>query len=251
MRKPIIAGNWKLNKTISEARSFAAELSQNLSDVHDIEIMIAPIYTALHAVSEKLQDSPIQLVAQNCYPSETGAYTGEISPLMLKDAGCKGVIIGHSERRQLLGETDSLINQKIKMALTSGLKVLFCIGETLEEKDQGTTYDVLTAQIKGGLTDLTAAQMANVVIAYEPVWAIGTGKTASSDQAQDVHSFIRGLVLGLFDQQTADACRILYGGSVKPSNVDDLLAQEDIDGALVGGASLNPEDFCRIVRFNR
>jgi len=251
MRKPLIAGNWKLNKTIAEAETLATELVAALATVNDVEIIIAPVFTSLAQVAAKLTGSPIQLAGQNCYPQETGAFTGEVSPLMLRDAGCSAVIIGHSERRQLLGETDQLINLKVKKTLDAGMTAILCIGETLEEREDEATLDVLATQIKGGLAGLTAQQMLKVVIAYEPVWAIGTGKTASDEQAQEAHSFIRGLIVGLFNQETGNTCRILYGGSVKPDNVDGLMAQSDIDGALVGGASLKAADFCRIVKFNR
>ncbi|WP_020676289.1 triose-phosphate isomerase [Geopsychrobacter electrodiphilus] len=250
MRTPIIAGNWKLNKTIAEAESFASELVTALADVSDVEIIIAPVFTALSRVSARLTGSPLRLAGQNCYPQETGAFTGELSPLMLKDAGCSAVIIGHSERRQLLGESDQLINLKVKKTLATSMTAILCVGETLEERQADQALDVLARQIKGGLAGLSAQQMLDLVIAYEPVWAIGTGQTASDEQAQEAHSFIRGLVAGLFNQETAEACRILYGGSVKPDNVDGLMAQTDIDGALVGGASLKVADFCRIVRFN-
>jgi triosephosphate isomerase len=251
MRKPLIAGNWKLNKTLAEAEALAQALVKELADVTDTEIIIAPVFTALGRVAEIIADSPVSLAAQNCYPRETGAFTGEVSPLMLKDIGCRAVIIGHSERRQLLGETNQFINLKVKKALETGLQVILCVGETLEQRESGEMLEVLTAQVKGGLADLNPEQMTNLVIAYEPVWAIGTGRTASNEQAQEAHSFIRGLVQGLFDPDTSTACRILYGGSVKPDNVDGLMAQDDIDGALVGGASLNAEDFSRIVRFNK
>ncbi len=249
MRKPFIAGNWKLNKTISEARELAAQLVTGLADIDDREIVIAPIFTALSSVAKTIENSPIQLAGQNCYPEESGAFTGEISPLFLRDAGCQYVIIGHSERRQLLGETDQFIQQKIAKSLEAGLKPILCIGETLEEREKGQMFDVLTRQIKGGLDKLMADQMVSLVIAYEPVWAIGTGKTASTDQAQEAHAFIRQLLEELFDVDIAEATRILYGGSVKPGNVDDLMAEKDIDGALVGGASLKAEDFIRIVQF--
>ena len=251
MRKPIIAGNWKLNKTIREAEALAAALATELAEVTETEIIIAPVFTALNRVAVIIADSPLKLAAQNCYPQETGAFTGEVSPLMLKDAGCEAIIIGHSERRQLMGETDQLINLKVKTTLQAGLQAILCIGETLEERENEEMLEVLTAQIKGGLADLSPDQMQNLVIAYEPVWAIGTGKTASDEQAQEAHSFIRGLIQGLFNPEVAEACRILYGGSVKPDNVDGLMAQDDIDGALVGGASLKAEDFCRIVKFER
>lgn len=249
MRKPLIAGNWKLNKTITEAKELAGALATSLADVNDTDIIIAPIFTALDSVSSIVKDSPVQLAAQNCYPQETGAFTGELSPSMLKDAGCSAIIIGHSERRQLMGETNLQINLKVKKTLETGMLAILCVGETLEERESGEMLEVLTAQVTGGLEGLTAEQMKNVVIAYEPVWAIGTGKTASNEQAQEAHSFIRGMVQGLFDPETSAACRILYGGSVKPENVDGLMVQDDIDGALVGGASLKAEDFCRIVKF--
>lgn len=249
MRTPVIAGNWKLNKTRAEAVALAEELKSALADVQETEIIVAPVFTVLSAVADVLSGSRIQLAAQNCYPADTGAFTGEISPLMLKDAGCSAVILGHSERRQLLGETDEQINAKVKKALEDGLRVILCIGETLEEREKDETLDVLTTQVKGGLAGIAKEQMEEVILAYEPVWAIGTGKTASDEQAQEAHSFIRGLLQGLFDPETCAACRILYGGSVKPDNVDGLMAQDDIDGALVGGASLKAADFSRIVKF--
>lgn len=251
MRRPMIAGNWKLNKTVAEAKELSSALAKELADVEDVDIVIAPVFTALSSVSEEVKGSPVKLAAQNCYPEETGAFTGEVSPLMLKDVGCEYVIIGHSERRQLLEESDAFINQKIIKTLEAGLKPILCIGETLQERESGEMLDVLTAQIKGGLANLSATHMAELVIAYEPVWAIGTGQTASDEQAQEAHSFIRGLLQGMFTQEVAFATRILYGGSVKPSNVDGLMAQADIDGALVGGASLKAEDFIRLVRFEK
>ncbi len=251
MRRPLIAGNWKLNKTINEAEELTTALVAELADVTETDILIAPVFTALSRVAALVDNSPIQLAAQNCYPQETGAFTGELSPLMLKDAGCSAIIIGHSERRQLMGETNQLINLKVQTTLNAGMQVILCVGETLEERDNEEMLEVLSAQIKGGLADLSAEQMQNLVVAYEPVWAIGTGKTASDEQAQEAHSFIRGLIQGLFNPEVAEACRILYGGSVKPDNVDGLMAQTDIDGALVGGASLKADDFCRIVKFER
>ncbi|MCW8860508.1 MAG: triose-phosphate isomerase [Deltaproteobacteria bacterium] len=249
MRRPMIAGNWKLNKTIAEACDLSTTLAQQLADVTAVDIIIAPVFTALSSVAATIKNSPVKLAGQNCYPVETGAFTGEVSPLMLKDAGCDYVIIGHSERRQLLDETDGFINQKMLKALEAGLKPILCVGETLQEREGNQILEVLTAQIKDGLVNLSADQMAEVVIAYEPVWAIGTGKTASDEQAQEAHSFIRGMLQGLFNQQVATQTRILYGGSVKPANVDGLMAMDDIDGALVGGASLKAEDFMRLVRF--
>jgi triosephosphate isomerase len=251
MRKPIIAGNWKLYKTISEARDLVTKLKEGLADVSDREIIIAPVFTALAPLVAEVAGSNIQLAAQNCHPAESGAFTGEVSALLLKDAGCTSVIVGHSERRQLFGETDAFINAKIKAVLAAGMQAIFCIGETLEERESGEMFDVLTRQVREGLSGLDSNAMSNVVIAYEPVWAIGTGKVASAEQAQDAHVFIRGLLAGLFAGNVEAQTRILYGGSVKPDNVDGLMAQEDIDGALVGGASLKADDFIRIVRFMR
>ena len=251
MRKPIIAGNWKLYKTISEARDLVTKLKEGLTDVNDREIIIAPVFTALAPLATEVAGSNLQLAAQNCHPAENGAFTGEVSALLLKDAGCTSVIVGHSERRQLFGETDAFINAKIKAVIAAGMQAIFCVGETLEERESGEMFDVLTRQVRDGLSGLDNNAMSNVVIAYEPVWAIGTGKVASAEQAQDAHVFIRGLLAGLFTGKVEGETRILYGGSVKPDNVDGLMAQEDIDGALVGGASLKAEDFIRIVRFTR
>lgn len=249
MRKPMIAGNWKLHKTISEATSLVSELIPAVASNQNVEIVVAPVYTALAKVAETLAGSNIKLAAQNCYPEPQGAFTGEVSPLLLKDAGCEYVIIGHSERRQLFAETDESVNSKALALAESGLGTIFCIGETLEERESGKMFDVLRQQVTAGLKDLTARQMQTVVVAYEPVWAIGTGKVATDEQAQEVHAFIRGLLAELYDPQTAAATRILYGGSVKPGNVDGLMTQPDVDGALVGGASLNADDFARIANF--
>ena len=249
MRKPMIAGNWKLHKTITEATSLVSELIPAVASNQNVEIVVAPVYTALSKVAETLADSNIKLAAQNCYPEPQGAFTGEVSPLLLKDAGCEYVIIGHSERRQLFAETDKSVNSKALALAESGLGTIFCIGETLEERESGKMFDVLRQQVTAGLKDLTANQMQTVVVAYEPVWAIGTGKVATDEQAQEVHAFIRGLLAELYDAQTAAATRILYGGSVKPGNVDGLMTQPDVDGALVGGASLKADDFARIANF--
>ncbi len=249
MRRPFIAGNWKLHKTLAESRDLAQQLFVGTADVKDRDIVIAPVFTALAAVTQIVGDTHIGLAAQNCYPADQGAFTGEVSPALLKDAGCGYVIIGHSERRQLFAETDEFINQKVHKCLEIGLNPILCIGETLEERETDQMLEVLTRQVKGGLAGLIAEQMEQIVIAYEPVWAIGTGKTATDEQAQEAHSFIRGLVQGLFTPEVSAAVRILYGGSVKPGNVDGLMAQADIDGALVGGASLNAEDFLRIIKF--
>lgn len=249
MRRPMIAGNWKLNKTVAEAVELVEALQADLKDVADRDIVVAPVFTALAPVAARLTGGNLAVAAQNCYPEAQGAFTGEVSPALLKDVGCRYVILGHSERRQLFGESDEFINRKIQAVLAAGLDAIFCIGETLAEREEGRTFEVLERQVRGGLQGLGAAAMEQVVVAYEPVWAIGTGKTASDEQAQQAHRFIRGLLAELFDQTTADAVRILYGGSVKPDNVDGLLAQTDIDGALVGGASLKAANFIRIVRF--
>ncbi|MBE0501785.1 MAG: triose-phosphate isomerase [Desulfuromonadales bacterium] len=249
MRKPLIAGNWKLNKTVTEATELVSKLKNAVADIDTVEIMIAPPFTALSRIADLLQGCNITLGAQNCYPEACGAFTGEISAELLKDVGCQTVIIGHSERRQLFNEPDNFINRKMKATLKAGLTAILCIGETLQEREDELMFDVLTTQLQAGLTGLTAEQMQKVVIAYEPVWAIGTGKTASSDEAQEVHSFLRGILQGTVDQPTALATRIIYGGSVKPDNIDGLMAQNDIDGALVGGASLKAGEFERIIRF--
>ncbi|MDY0268057.1 triose-phosphate isomerase [Trichloromonas sp.] len=251
MRKPMIAGNWKLHKTIGEALDLATVIKKETDTIEDIDIVIAPVFTSLAKVAEQLVGSNIGLSGQNCYPAASGAFTGEVSPALLRDAGCRYCIVGHSERRQLFGESDSFINEKVQALLAAGLGVIFCIGETLEEREDERMYEVLAAQVRDGLRDITAEQMAQVVVAYEPVWAIGTGKTATDQQAEEAHAFVRGLLRGFYTEEVADATRILYGGSVKPDNVDGLMAQMDVDGALVGGASLKAEDFLRIIRFRR
>jgi triosephosphate isomerase len=251
MRRPLIAGNWKLNKTVAEALELTTALKADLADVQDADIVVGPVSTALSKVADTLAGSNIAVAAQNCYPEKSGAFTGEVSPALLKEAGCAYVIVGHSERRQLFGESDAFINQKVKAVLAEGLTAILCMGETLEEREGERTFDVIRHQATEGLSGLSPTDMKQVVIAYEPVWAIGTGKTASNDQAEEVHAFIRDLLKETFGETTAAATRILYGGSVKPENVDGLMAQPDIDGALVGGASLKAPDFIRIVRFQR
>ncbi|OHB28943.1 MAG: triose-phosphate isomerase [Desulfuromonadaceae bacterium GWC2_58_13] len=251
MRKPFIAGNWKLHKTIGEALDLAGALKQEVAGIDDIDIVIAPVYTSLAKVADVLVGSNISVAGQNCYPAASGAFTGEVSPTLLKDAGCRYCIVGHSERRQLFGETDAFINQKIKVLIEAGLRAIFCIGETLEERESDQMYEVLTTQVREGLKGISAEDMQHLVVAYEPVWAIGTGKTATDQEAEEAHAFIRGLLQGLYDEDLAEATRILYGGSVKPDNVDGLMAQQDIDGTLVGGASLKAADFARITRFKR
>jgi len=247
MRKPVIAGNWKLFKTGAEATELVKGLLPLVSGAKDVEIVVAPVFTVLDRVNGVTAGSNIKLSAQDCYWEAEGAFTGEVSPKMLLDAGCSHVIIGHSERRQYFGETDETVNRKIKAAIASGLVVLFCIGETLGERESGKTFDVLKRQITGGLAGIPESDLANVIVAYEPVWAIGTGKTASDDQAQEAHAFIRGEIRGLYGAAAAEKMRILYGGSVKPENIAGLISRPDIDGALVGGASLKADSFAALV----
>ncbi len=248
-RKPLIAGNWKMFKTCAEAVETARQLMDLVADISDTEVMIAPPFTALTPVAEILKESRILLGAQNLHWEKEGAFTGEISPLMLVSAGCQYVIIGHSERRQYFGETDHSVNKKINAANNNGLIPVFCIGESEKERESGQTFSVLDKQVKKGLEGLFADNLKTLVIAYEPVWAIGTGKTATSDQAQEVHQFLRSLVDELYGETLAKSIRILYGGSVKPGNISEFMARPDIDGALVGGASLDAETFSKIVQF--
>jgi triosephosphate isomerase len=246
MRTPLIAANWKMHKTVPEAVSFLRSFVPAVKDVSGVEIVIAPVFTALKPASELLAGSGVLLSAQNVFYETEGAYTGEISPSMLTDVGCTYVIVGHSERRQYFGETDETVNKRMGAALAAGLKVIFCIGETLEQREANETNDVLKTQLEGGLRNLS---LADIVVAYEPVWAIGTGVTATPEQAEDAHRFIRTHLGQLYGQDKAEAVRILYGGSVKPENVKTLMNCENIDGALVGGASLKPESFEKLVRF--
>lgn len=249
MRKPIAAGNWKMFKTAKEASKMISELKELVKGVSDREVVICPPFTALESAVNAAKGSNVKIGAQNLYWEEKGAFTGEIAPGMIKDLGCEYVIIGHSERRQYFGETDATVNKRTFSALKAGLKPIICVGETLQERESEKTFSVIDTQIKGGLKGLSEEQMKDCVIAYEPVWAIGTGKTASKEQAQEVHAFIRKLLSDLFGKDTADAARILYGGSVKPDNVKDLMSQPDIDGGLVGGASLEAEPFSKIVKY--
>jgi triosephosphate isomerase (TIM) len=248
MRTPIIAGNWKLNKTIAEAVKLVTELRERVADITDVDIIVAPTFTALSAVSRALEGSNIYLSAQDMFWEASGAFTGEISPPMLTDVGCDYVIIGHSERRAYFGETNESVNRKVKAALTHGLKPIVCVGEKLEEREAGQMKAVVEDHVINGLAGLSSAQLFSAVIAYEPVWAIGTGKTATPDQAQEVHAFIRSLLSAQYSANIAAQVRIQYGGSVKPENAAELLAQPDIDGALVGGASLEAESFAQIVK---
>jgi triosephosphate isomerase len=251
MRKPIIAGNWKMNKTVGEARELVTALKGKVADVTDVEIVVGPTFTVLMAVAEVIKGSNIKLAAQDMYWEESGAFTGEISPLMVKDVGCHYVIIGHSERRAYFSETNETVNKKVKAAHAHSLMPIVCVGEKLEERESGVTKDVVKDHVVNGLAGLTEKQMLKTVIAYEPVWAIGTGKTATPDQAQEVHKFIRELLADLYSSSVAEAVRIQYGGSVKPNNVAELMAKPDIDGGLIGGASLDADSFTQIVKFSK
>ena len=249
MRKPVIAGNWKLYKTSSEAADLVNSLSPLVKHNTTVEIIVAPVFTVLAKVASALSGTTIHLAGQNCFWEEEGAFTGEVSPKMLQDAGCSHVIIGHSERRQYFGESDETVNRKVRAAIASGLKVLLCIGETLEEREADKTFVVLKRQLLAGLAGINRDLVIQVIVAYEPVWAIGTGRTASDNQAQEAHNFIRNCLADLHDKEAAESIRILYGGSVKPENIRGLMSQPDIDGALVGGASLKADSFAAIANF--
>ena len=248
MRKIIVAGNWKMNKTTKEAAQFFTEFKPLVADVKNAEIVIGAPFTALETAVRETAGTNIKIAAENVNASDSGAYTGEISPVMLKDLGVEYVILGHSERREYYGECDKIVNEKVKAVLKHGLKPILCVGEKLEERENGTTEAVVKEQTVGGLKDVSAADMANVVIAYEPVWAIGTGKTATPEQAQEVHAFIRNLLKELYGTEVAENVTIQYGGSMNDANAAELIAQKDIDGGLVGGASLIPEKFTVIVK---
>ncbi len=249
MRIPLLAGNWKMHKTTDEAIALVRELLSSKGDTSDREIAVCPPFTVLAAVAQQLQGQSMELGAQDVYYELQGAYTGAISPLMLKDLGCTYVIVGHSERREYFGDTDELVNRKVKAVLANDMRPIMCVGESKPQRDAGQAESVVVAQVRAGLADVTAAQMQSLVIAYEPIWAIGTGDTATPDDAQAMHAKIRATLTELFGADTAESVRIQYGGSVKPNNVDELMAQPDIDGALVGGASLKASDFLRIVHF--
>ena len=251
MRIPFIAGNWKMFKTVHESVVFAKELRSVVKDVSDVEIVIAPPFTAVHAAAEAARNSTIGVAAQNLHWERDGAFTGEISGPMIKEAGAEYVIIGHSERRTLFGETDQTVNRKIGAAVAAGLVPIVCIGETLAEREAGEMLSVLDRQIKAGFDGITGEQVAALVIAYEPVWAIGTGRTATAAQAQEAHAHIRQRLRQWFGAPAADECHVIYGGSVKPDNTKDLIAQPDVDGALVGGASLDIKSFFEIVSRSR
>lgn len=251
MRQPFIAGNWKMYKTAGEAIAVATILATELAREKNKKIMIAPPFTALHAVRDVLESTPILLGAQNCAPEQEGAHTGEISPRMLMDAGVAVIILGHSERRHVYGETDALVNRKVRLALAEGFQIILCVGETLEERQTGVTEKVVETQTREGLAGVAEKELARVTIAYEPVWAIGTGKNATPQDADKVHLFIRGVLAKSYGEKASQDMTIQYGGSVKPDNIKDLMKMENIDGALVGGASLKPETFLPIVRYDR
>jgi triosephosphate isomerase len=250
MRKPIIAGNWKMYKTINEAIELVNGLKRQLFELDslDIDIVLCPPYTALSCVAEVIAESNLQLGAQDAYWQDEGAFTGEVSCKMLKDAGAAYVIIGHSERRQFFHETNDTVNKKVKAVLAAGLTPIMCVGEMLAEREKGLTFKVLEDHVRGGLKDISGQDAVKVVIAYEPVWAIGTGKTATPEQAQEAHKYIRDLLVHIYQGEVAAAMRIQYGGSVKPDNAGELMQQADVDGALVGGASLKIDSFSEIVK---
>ena len=248
-RRPVIAGNWKMYKTQQEARDFFVAFKPLAIAANDCEIVVAPPFTAIAACVEAARGSAIGIAGQDMYWANEGAFTGEISPRMLAEAGCRGVIIAHSERRQFFGETDESANRKVKAALAAGLTPILCVGETLAEREAGNTQRVLEKQFRGSLAALTGAEFSRIIMAYEPVWAIGTGRTATPEIAAEAHKFLRDLAAASFAVENAASLRILYGGSVKPENIKGLMAQTDIDGALVGGASLDARQFAAIVNY--
>jgi triosephosphate isomerase (TIM) len=250
MRKPVIAGNWKMYKTLGEAVDTALALKPLVANANHCDVVIAPVFTALKTVAARLEGSNIRVAGQNCaVQNEFGAHTGEVAPVMLKDVGCSHVIIGHSERRQFYGERDESVNRKTKAALAAGLTSIVCVGETLDEREAGKAENVVKRQLVSGLEGLTVADMERIIIAYEPVWAIGTGKTATPEQAQDMHASVRQTVAETHGGEIAALVRVLYGGSVKPDNIKTLMSQPDVDGALVGGASLDEVSFSQIVNY--
>lgn len=248
MRQPLIAGNWKMNKTVSQAEELAVNLKGGLGNKDGIEIVICPPFTSLEIVYRIIEGSNIGLGAQNLHWEEEGAYTGEISAPMIKELGCQYVIIGHSERRQYFGESNETVNRKVKAALKFDLTPIVCVGERLEEREEDKTSSVIESHIRGGLAGLGKEEISRIVVAYEPVWAIGTGKTATPQQANEVHNYIRQLLTDIHGEEIASRLRILYGGSVKPDNISGLMAETEIDGALVGGASLQADSFVEIVQ---
>jgi triosephosphate isomerase len=248
MRKTIIAGNWKMYKTVDESIELVNSLKRSIPDAGYVEVVVCPPFTSLSDVREQLIDSDIKLGAQDVYWEKEGAFTGEISAGMLKNAGCHFCIVGHSERRQYFGETNVTVNKKAKALLAAGIRPIVCVGEKLEERKSGRTFDVVRDHVENSLAGITKDEMLKTVIAYEPVWAIGTGVNATKDEAQEVHKYIRGLLAKMYDVNTAESITIQYGGSVKPENIAELISQKDVDGALVGGASLKAESFAAIVK---
>jgi triosephosphate isomerase len=251
MRIPFIAGNWKMYKTVQDAVVFVKELRRSVKDFTNVEIVVAPPFTALHAVAEAARNTNIGVAAQNLHWEREGAFTGEISPAMVKEAGAEYAIVGHSERRRLFGESDQIVNRKATAAMTAGLTPIVCVGETLEERERQDTLAILDRQVREGLKALTPTQIGDLIIAYEPVWAIGTGRNATSAQAEEAHAHIRGRLGEWFGEEAANRCHVIYGGSVKPDNIRELIAQPDVDGALVGGASLDVTSFTQIVAASR
>jgi triosephosphate isomerase len=251
MRNKLIAANWKMNLTLPEAESLAAQLVKRIGDIRDVKIVVAPNYTVLIPVGKIIEGSSISLAAQNLHYEAKGAFTGETSAPMLTAIGATYVIVGHSERRTIFGETDDLVNKKLAAALAESIRPIFCVGETLGEREEGRAQEVVQRQITGGLSGIDRDKMAQIAVAYEPVWAIGTGVTATPEQAQEMHAFVRRLIETKYDKSIANSLNIVYGGSVTPDNVDTLMGMPDLDGALVGGASLKIDSFERIVRFAR
>jgi triosephosphate isomerase (TIM) len=250
MRKPVIAGNWKMYKLLGEAVETALALKSLVANANQCEVVIAPVFVHLKTIADRLEGSNVKVAAQNCsFESKFSANTGEVSADMLKDIGASHIIIGHSERRQFYGETDDTVNRKTKSALLSGLTTIVCVGEMLDEREAGNAENVVKTQLVNSLQGLTTSDMERIIIAYEPVWAIGTGKTATPEQAQEMHAFIRKILVETHGNEVADATRILYGGSVKPENIKVLMSQADVDGALVGGASLEANTFAQIVNY--
>ncbi len=248
MRKPIVAGNWKMNKTVAEAQALVADIKRDLAECSGVDVVVCPPFTALAAVSEAITGSQLDLGAQNMHWEGSGAYTGEIAPPMLRELFCHYVILGHSERREYAGETDAIVNKKLKAALAANLRPIVCVGEQLADRDAGRTEAVVEQQLRGSLANCSAREWTDVVVAYEPVWAIGTGRTATPDQAQEVHAFIRSVIRDLADDSIAQTVRIQYGGSMKPANAAELISQPDIDGGLIGGAALDAASFVAIVQ---
>ncbi|MFA5669475.1 MAG: triose-phosphate isomerase [Balneolaceae bacterium] len=248
MRRFLIAGNWKMNCGPNEAAELLEGLKNNKAEVsEEVDVLVCPPFVSLSMAVNYLHDTDIQVGAQNFYYEDNGAFTGEISATMLEESGCNFVLIGHSERRQFFGETNELVNKKVHKAIAHSLAPVVCIGETLEQRKEGVHFNLVNEQVKIALKDVSATDVLDVVIAYEPIWAIGTGETASPEQAQEMHAHIRKNIADLYDEETASAIRILYGGSMKPANAEELLSQPDVDGGLIGGASLNADDFSKII----